>query len=78
MGVDYFWKRAPAETISGMTPKDLAGLVPYWFDDELEGLLGMGATGTSWEPAARAFCSRLPDWNDHWMVGARSHRRWSA
>jgi hypothetical protein len=74
MGVDYFWKRVPGETIGGTTPKDLADLVPYWFDDNfarqqearllvgaedtgalITALLCMGATGTDWEAAARAF-----------------------
>lgn len=88
MGVDYFWKRVPVETVAGSTPKDLAGLVPYWFDDDftcqqeaqllvgaddtgalIEALLGLGAAGTPWEPAAKAFASSPADWDDHRMVG---------
>jgi hypothetical protein len=88
MGVDYFWKRVPVETVGGTTPKELAELVPYWFDEDftgqrdarlvvgaedtgalVEALIGMGAAGTTWEPAARAFCSPLADWDDYRMVG---------
>lgn len=88
MGVDYFWKRVPGETIGGATPKDLADLVPYWFDDNfarqhearllvgaedtgalIEALLGLGATGTDWEAAARAFSGSPANWDDSWMVG---------
>lgn len=88
MGVDYFWKRVPGETIGGATPKDLADLVPYWFDDNfarqhearllvgaedtgalIEALLGLGATGTAWEAAARAFSGSPANWDDSWMVG---------
>ncbi len=34
MGVDYFWKRVRDETIGDAAPEGLAGLVPYWFDDD--------------------------------------------
>ncbi|GAA4608751.1 hypothetical protein BJY16_006997 [Actinoplanes octamycinicus] len=34
MSIDYFWKRVPEARIADLSPWDLAGLVPGWFDDE--------------------------------------------
>lgn len=36
MSVDSFWKRVPTGVIVGRNPRELSGLVPYWYDDEFK------------------------------------------
>lgn len=36
MSVEYFWKRVPVTALTGAAPKEIADLVPYWFDDDYD------------------------------------------
>jgi hypothetical protein len=85
VSVDHFWKRVPAEQLTGCDPEELTELVPYWFDDEFreqrDAGLVVGAEDTGALVAALLrlggaddgglwpVTSGPADWDDHWMVG---------
>jgi hypothetical protein len=62
MGIDFFWKRVPASVIADCGPKELAGLVPYFYDSQYmvereNGTLVAGDTGALIDVLFRAAAS---------------------